>query len=567
MGQNSTQDHPPFLSDRRANSIRLDSWKEIASYLHRDARTVRRWERERRLPIHRVPGGERSGVFAYVSELDRWLRAKDEGTAVLDAGPSEGSSHALYTFPSGEVITEASAEDVPAAPDVLPANDTQSSIEQVPVAASPSLNQIPFLHAVANAPLPSSDCGSPISDWQGPARENTLSTHFPKGGVEAARLQSKSDRWAFHGMALLLLLAIAGGSGFAFVHYRRFHQSVAGNAHPSPEAKDLYLRGRYFWNLRTEEGLNQALDLFTQSIVHDPHYAPAYAGLADSYLLLRQYGHMPDSEAYPRALAAARQAVSLDASSPDAHRSIAFILRFWDWDMPAAEREYLRAIELDPKNAQSHHWYATALLSSGRVKEALAQIDLARELEPQSVSVLADRGLILSTLDPARGAQALKQLAQSQPEFASTHVYLAGVYLDLGDDAGFLAESRIVATLAHDPAKVIDLDHAREELAKRGPLPMLRNLAAKYAVVADRDQGSAYFTARLFGFAGDSGQAMHYLQVACDRRDPGFLSVENDAAFQAVRSSQRYLTLLERRDAAPDGRRPPIAQLDRVPPF
>lgn len=96
---------------------------------------------------------------------------------------------------------------------------------------------------------------------------------------------------------------------------------------------------------------------------------------------------------------------------------------------------------------------------------------------------------------------------------------------------------------------------------------MLRNLAAKNAVFADRGQGSAYFTARLFGFAGESGQAMRYLQIACDRRDPGFLSVEEEAAFRGVRSSEQYLTLLARRDAPPEGRREPIAKLDRIAPL
>jgi hypothetical protein len=139
----------------------------------------------------------------------------------------------------------------------------------------------------------------------------------------------------YRALALVVLLTAAAGISAAVVHYRE-HKPVAAIPHkPSAEAQDLYLRGRYYWNLRTEDGLNCAVDLFTQSIVNDPHYAAAYAGLADAYLLLRQYGHMPDTEAYPRALAAALQAIALDDSSPEAHRSLAFILRFWDWDIAA----------------------------------------------------------------------------------------------------------------------------------------------------------------------------------------------------------------------------------------
>lgn len=544
MGQTSIRDHQAAVSDRRANSVRLDSWKEIASYLHRDARTVRRWERERRLPVHRVPGGERSGVFAYVSELEHWLRASD----VPSADPSAERPRDEATSPSVMAF-----ENPPPAEPVAAFSATTQSADSasIPV-VDKSVTEPAFLQATISQPASHRD-SPPLK--------------IPSKSVDAAFLHGASSQLAFYGMAFLLLLSITAGSAFAFVHYRRFHQPAVANARPSPEAQELYLRGRYSWNLRTEDGLNQAIDLFTQSIVNDPHYAPAYAGLADSYLLLRQYGHMPDSEAYPRALAAARQAVLLDPSCPDAHRSIAFVVRFWNWDMPAAEREYLRAIELDPRNSQSHHWYATALLSSGRVNEALTQIDLARSLEPQSVSVLADRGYILSYQDSERGIEALKQVAQSQPEFPSTHRYLSEIYLDHGNYSGFIEESSTSATLAHEAVKSAHLDRASRDLAASGPAVMLRNLAASYATLADRGQSSPYLTARLFGLVGDSAQAIHYLQIAYDRHDPGFLTVEGDKAFENVRSSPEYMTLLTRRDAAPDGRRQPVAQLDRLPPF
>jgi tetratricopeptide (TPR) repeat protein len=229
--------------------------------------------------------------------------------------------------------------------------------------------------------------------------------------------------------------------------------------------------------------------------------------------------------------------------------------------MAAAEKEYLRAIELDPKNSQSHHWYATALLSAGRLKEALAQIDLARALEPQSVSVLADRGLILSSEDPERGAEALRQVAQSQPEFASAHTYLSRTYLDQGDYARFLSESRTAATLSNESDKIAILDQARKDLASRDPVFMLRNLAASYARLADGGHVSAYSVAQLFGVAGDSGPAIHYLQIACDRREPGFLSLQSDPAFRQVRTAPGYLALLARKDSMP------IARLDRPTPF
>jgi tetratricopeptide (TPR) repeat protein len=523
--------HDPQL--REMDSTRLDSWKEIASFLHRDARTVRRWERERHLPVHRVPGGERSGVFAYVGEIERWLHASEAAPAARTETATDGPMPVAFSLapaPSvpGDVEAEAAAEPRP------------------PVSAFQSLNRFP-VGAATEAASASETSGS----RPGPSLTPLLYRSLRIRGYQAA--------------SLLALLLVAIGISAAVVRMRANRPIAPAIHQPNPEAKELYLRGRYYWNLRTEEGLNCALDLFTQSIVHDPKYAAAYAGLADSYLLLRQYGHMPNSEAFPRALAAAKQAIALDDSSPEAHRSLAFIRRFWDWDMAAAEKEYRRAIALNPSDPQSHHWFATALLSAGRDREALEQIDQARALDPGSGSVLADRGLILAELDPRAGAEALQQVEQAQPAFLSTHTYLSRTYLRLGDYAGFLKEFRQAAEIAHDPAMLLVLnpmmERAQRTLAERGPMPMLRGLAEDLAPLADRGAVYAYDEARLFGLAGEPGKAISYLRLACDRREPGFLGADGDPAFAALRSQPEYMGLMVRRDAGLNSRQP-VAQLD-----
>src|ERR1700690_4450127 len=153
---------------------------------------------------------------------------------------------------------------------------------------------------------------------------------------------------------------------------------AAGNANVSPasgpghhpanrEAEEFYLKGRFYWSKRTPDSLNKAVDSFTQAIVHDPNYAQAYVGLADSYNLLREYTLMPPSEAFPRALAAAKKAVELDPLSSEAHASVAFVSFYGMWDARTAEVEFQRAIELNPNNAVAHHWYATYLVSIHRV--------------------------------------------------------------------------------------------------------------------------------------------------------------------------------------------------------
>ena len=203
--------------------------------------------------------------------------------------------------------------------------------------------------------------------------------------------------------------------------------SAPGLAHPAAnrEAEEFYLKGRYYWEKRTPESLTKAVDSFTQAIVHDPNYAQAYVGLADCYNLLREYTVMPSSEAYPRALAAAKKAVELDAQSSEAHASLAFVSFFGMWDVTTADREFRRAIELDPNNAVAHHWYATYLMCLNRYPESLAELERARELDPASKSVLADKGMLLFNAGQRReGIATLKQMEDNEPDFISPHRFL-----------------------------------------------------------------------------------------------------------------------------------------------
>jgi tetratricopeptide (TPR) repeat protein len=207
-----------------------------------------------------------------------------------------------------------------------------------------------------------------------------------------------------------LLLAIL--LGFLILKHQIPRQPTSASAinippaayRPNLEAEDLYLKGRYFWNKRTPEDLNKALDLFTQAIVRDPGYAQAYVGLADCYNLMREYSVMPPNEAYPRALAAAKKAVELDDNSAEAHNSLAFATFYWTWDAPTAEREFKRAIELNADYVAARHWYATFLMVTRRYPEAIREIEIARKLDPSSTPIVADKGFILYLAgQPAQG--------------------------------------------------------------------------------------------------------------------------------------------------------------------
>ena len=195
---------------------------------------------------------------------------------------------------------------------------------------------------------------------------------------------------------------------------------VSAHHKPDPRAEDLYLKG-------------------------------IFVGLANCYNLLREYSSMPEKEAYVRAKAAAERAIALDDTLSGAHSSLAFVDFFSFWDAANAEREFQRALVLDPNSVPAHHWYATFLLTVGRFPQSIAEIDKAQKLDPQSTSIIADRGLILCHAGQKdEGVRVLRELENSDPAFLSSHVYLADIYLEQGNDRNFLAESRIAATLKHD---------------------------------------------------------------------------------------------------------------------
>jgi DNA-binding winged helix-turn-helix (wHTH) protein/tetratricopeptide (TPR) repeat protein len=313
------------------------------------------------------------------------------------------------------------------------------------------------------------------------------------------------------------------------------------------DAEQFYLKGRFYWEERTPDGLNKAVDFFTQAIVHDPNYAPAYVGLADCYNLMREYTMMPASEAYPRALAAAQKAVELDDQSSEAHASLAFVLFYGTWKVADAEREFRRAIDLNPNNAIAHHWYATYLFTVGRHSESLQEIERAQSLDPASKSILADKGdLLWASGRQDEGAALLKQLETSEPDFVSPHRYLKGIYFASGDYALYLEEWKKQATLMRDNPRLKLVDAAEKGFAAGGKLGMLQNMRELQLKLYERGQESAYALAETDSLLGNKNEALHYLQVAFDKHDESTVQIGNDSGFNNLHSDPTYQSLIAR---------------------
>jgi DNA-binding winged helix-turn-helix (wHTH) protein/tetratricopeptide (TPR) repeat protein len=322
-----------------------------------------------------------------------------------------------------------------------------------------------------------------------------------------------------------------------------------GVPYPHPpanrEAEEFYLRGRYYWEKRTPDSLHKAVDSFTQAIVHDPNYAPAYVGLADCYNLLREYTVMPASEAFPRALAAAKKAVELDSRSSEAHASLAFVSFYWMWDAATADREFRRAIELNPSNARAHHWYATYLECLRRYPESLAEIERAQELEPASKSVLADKGAILSDSGRQREAIALlQQVEENEPEFVSPHRYLKNIYLLLADYPHYLVEARSEAVLMRDGSLLAIVAASEKSFATGGGEALLKTLRQRQTQLYERGLLSPYFLAVTCSLQGNKQAALRYLKIAYDRHSDDMSQIEANHAFDNLRNEPAFRQLL-----------------------
>lgn len=311
------------------------------------------------------------------------------------------------------------------------------------------------------------------------------------------------------------------------------------------EAEDYYLKGRFYWNKRTPESLNLAVDSFTQAIVHDPNYSDAYVGLADCYNLLREYTMMPANEAYPRALAAAKKAVELDDRSSAAHASLAFVSFFGMWDTGTADEEFRRAIDLDPNNANAHHWYATYLQSVHRYDESLNEIGRAQALDPNSSSILADKGMLLWRAGRReQGLSLLRQLEQADPDSASPHRYLRVAYLEMGEYADYLKEMKKEGPLRHDASFSAIAEAAEKGFAAHGAKGMFEGQLAQQKEAYSQGKLSPYFIAATYSSLGNTDEAIKYLEACYDRHADETVNIATDPAFNNLHSIPAFQQLL-----------------------
>lgn len=398
-----------------ANTDRLDSWKEIASYLRREVRTVQLWEKKEGLPVHRHFHKRLGSVFAYRSEIDRWQRSV-------------------------------------------------SRIE---------------------------------SDQK-----------TPGGGPDV------------------------------------FLAKNAAVCHRAPAAREAYLKGRYFWNQRSEKALRKAIVCFESAMREEPGFALPYSGLADSLTLLSFYEIASAAEIMPAARRAARKAIELDPHSAEAHASLADVFLHFDRDWQAADREYRRAIECNPDYALGYHWYANLLSARGQHDAAHRAIMHALEINPVSIITLVWAGVTSHLAhqfdDAIRHYQSALEL---DPQFIWAHMYMAQALEQTGDfklalqefdTAGRLAEGNksVKAMMAHAHAVSGDRDSARGILQELGSTGSQQGMPS-------------YDIAATYAALGESHHMVEWLNRACRDRNMKLFTLTQDPRFDPLRQHSGFRRIVE----------------------
>jgi TolB-like protein/Tfp pilus assembly protein PilF len=322
---------------------------------------------------------------------------------------------------------------------------------------------------------------------------------------------------------------------------------LASRPTENPEAHQLYLKGRFFWNKRSTENLRKAIDYFQKAIEKDPAYALTYAGLGDAHAIMPIYAMTPPNEDVPAALAAARKAVELDASLAEAHTSLANALLF-NVQLAAAEPEFRRALELNANYATAHQWYGECLQGEGRFVEAVAELQRAHELDPLSLIINASYGCALG--EAGRADEAVVQLHKTlemDPTFWVAHEILGGILEGKGDLNGAAAEYEKSMQRYWTPNGAARLASVNARLGKKADV---RKTLVDLTTQSEQHYIPPYALAVIHLALGEKEEALQLLEKSLDQRSiflqGDYGSLKTDKRLDLLRDDPRFQKLVER---------------------
>lgn len=328
---------------------------------------------------------------------------------------------------------------------------------------------------------------------------------------------------------------------------RKFSAARVNNVPPhvaDPEAHELYLRGRYWWNRRMTPDVLKAIHYFNQALEHDPLYAPAYLGLADAYAVMGADDEAPPQEVFPKARAAVERALQLDDSLSEAHATLAHITCYYDWNLPKAEQEFKKALELNPNYATAHQWYGLLFLYSRRFDQALIEFTKAQALDPLALIITAgmDRIYFYSGNYDAAQQLATKMLSYD-PDFPLAHDSLGQVYAWTGRYKEAVEEfEKYQALSGHDTDPLVNLAETYALAGQRTKaLAIVQELQDPKAGYT-----SAYNFATIYACLGEKNATYDWLDKALREHSTGLILLDIDPAFREFRSEAHFRYLLSK---------------------
>jgi serine/threonine-protein kinase len=326
------------------------------------------------------------------------------------------------------------------------------------------------------------------------------------------------------------------------------------------EAYQLYLRGRYFWNKRNEEGFRNGIEFFKRAEEKDPTFALAFSGLADSYALLCDIGVARPINEMPKAKAAAQKAVDADPTLAEAYTSRAFVKLSYDWDWLGAQSDFQQALELNPKYPTAHQWYASYLMQMGKFNLAKAEIEEAQKLDPLSPIISANAGLYSYYEHNYDDAVAKYKLTlQSDPDFWVARHYLALAYVQKGMHEEAVAELRkLIKAPASGPVPDEVIESKAEASAslgfaygRAGKDAEAKAILNQLELLSNRRYVSPLYFAIVYAGLNENDKAIEYLNKAYDVRHPGLVLIRIEPMFDGLRADARFDQLTKKFEPIP----------------
>jgi len=591
------------LDSETQTTVKLNSWKEIAAYLDRDPRTVQLWEKYEALPVHRIAHRARASVYAFTGEIDAWLLARSPAAAVEPNPAPEPAASTESLLTRTTIPADGFASPRPyfwAGVALAFAALLAVGVWAVKVhsAAEPAQRRmivvLPFENQNSPDDLLVDGLTDSLIDALGKSKGVQVISRrsaMPFKGVRlplpqiAARLHAAlalrgtaakvGNEWR---VTVELLDAMEDRHLWGATFTRRSDEmlsrqdelastiasavtreltgaappaAIDSSAAANPDARQAYLTGRFYWNQRSQPDLKQAVSYFEQAIAIDKHYAPAYVGLADSYDLM-SLGALPAREAFQRAKAAAQQALSVDPAAAEAYNALAMATYRQDWDFAAAERDFRKAIELDPNDAVAHQWYGEFLGDLRRFDQSIAELKKAKELDPLSPMVGCD--LADGYLHAGRSAEAeaeLHRIIDLYPDFVPGHSYLGSVLIKDGKFDEAMIEAQFYRQKTGDETLIESVEIHR--LAATGKLEEARAMVRRLLKGKSGAGFSSYQRAGLYSATSQTEAAYAALEDAYRERSWWLVTMLVDPGLDGIRDQPRFQDLARRVGLPIDG--------------